>query len=313
MLEIKHPTVSAVATAAAAEVNRQKFVIGPLDAGFGHTIGNALRRTLLSSIPGAAVTHVRFDDALHEFDTLGGIVEDISDIILNLKDLVLRSHSPEPVQLRIDVLGPGEVTGAHFGVNPDVEVLNPDLHVASLNGKARFAADVTVEQGIGYSGAESRPSSGTTGDVPVDALFSPVRRVSYEVEAITREDAAADELIVDVLTDGTVTPSEAMATAGGILRRLTQLVENLAEVSLPDSLDPSVDTEMPSDLLRPIEDLGLSERPRNCLKRAQVTTVGALLGRTALELLAIPNFGEKSLDEVTARLDELGLALASGD
>ena len=309
MLEIKHPTVSA----ATAEVNRQKFVIGPLDPGFGHTIGNALRRTLLSSIPGAAVTHVRFDEALHEFDTLGGVVEDISDIILNLKDLVLRSHSPEPVQLRIDVLGPGEVTGAHFGVNPDVEVLNPDLHVASLNGQARFAADVSVEQGIGYRGADSRPSSGTIGDVPVDALFSPVRRVSYEVEATTGEDVAADELIVDVLTDGTVTPSEAMATAGGILRRLTQLVEDLAEVSLPDSLDPSAGTEMPSDLVRPIDDLGLSERPRNCLKRAQVTTVGALLERTALELLAIPNFGEKSLDEVTARLDELGLALASGD
>jgi len=309
MLEIKHPTVSA----AVAEVNRQKFVIGPLDPGFGHTIGNALRRTLLSSIPGAAVTHVRFDEALHEFDTLGGVVEDISDVILNLKDLVLRSHSPEPVQLRIDVLGPGEVTGAHFDVNPDVEVLNPDLHVASLNGQARFAADVTVERGIGYSGAESRPSSGTIGDVPVDALFSPVRRVSYEVEATTGEDVAADELIVDVLTDGTVTPSEAMATAGGILRRLTQLVENLAEVSLPDSLDPSAATETSSDLLRPIDDLGLSERPRNCLKRAQVTTVGALLERTALELLAIPNFGEKSLDEVTARLDELGLALASED
>ena len=309
MLEIKHPTVSA----AVAEVNRQKFVIGPLDPGFGHTIGNALRRTLLSSIPGAAVTHVRFDEALHEFDTLKGVVEDISDVILNLKDLVLRSHSPEPVQLRIDVLGPGEVTGAHFGVNPDVEVLNPDLHVASLNGQARFAADVTVEQGIGYSGAESRPSSGTIGDVPVDALFSPVRRVAYEVEATTGEDVAADELIVDVLTDGTVTPSEAMATAGGILRRLTQLVENLAEVSLPDGLDPSAATEMPSDLLRPIDDLGLSERPRNCLKRAQVTTVGSLLERTPLELLAIPNFGEKSLDEVTARLDELGLALAAGD
>ena len=309
MLEIKHPTVSA----AVAEVNRQKFVIGPLEPGFGHTIGNALRRTLLSSIPGAAVTHVRFDEALHEFDTLKGVVEDISDVILNLKDLVLRSHSPEPVQLRIDVLGPGEVTGAHFGVNPDVEVLNPDLHVASLNGQARFAADVTVEQGIGYSGAESRPSSGTIGDVPVDALFSPVRRVAYEVEATTGEDVAADELIVDVLTDGTVTPSEAMATAGGILRRLTQLVENLAEVSLPDGLDPSAATEMPSDLLRPIDDLGLSERPRNCLKRAQVTTVGSLLERTPLELLAIPNFGEKSLDEVTARLDELGLALAAGD
>ena len=310
MLEIKHPSV----TAAPAEANRQKFVIGPLDPGFGYTIGNALRRTLLSSIPGAAVTHVRFDEALHEFDTLTGVVEDISDIILNLKDLVLHSHSPEPVLLRIDVLGPAEVTGAHFGVNPDVEVLNPELHIATLNGRARFAADVTVEQGIGYVGAESRPAAGTIGDVPVDALFSPVRRVAYEVEATPDErDVASDELIVDVLTDGTITPAEAMATAGGILSRLMQLVENLAEVSLPGGLDGAAAPEGPSDLLRPIDELGLSERPRNCLKRAQVTTVGALLERTPLELLAIPNFGEKSLDEVTARLDELGLALASGE
>ena len=310
MLEIKHPTVAA----ATAEDNRQKFVIGPLEPGFGYTIGNALRRTLLSSIPGAAVTHVRFDEALHEFDTLRGVVEDISDIILNLKDLVLHSHSPEPTQLRIDVLGPAEVTGAHFGVNPDVEVLNPELHIATLNARARFAVDVTVEQGIGYMGAESRPAAATIGDVPVDALFSPVRRVAYEVEASPGErEVASDELVVDVLTDGTITPAEAMATAGGILRRLTQLVENLAEVSLPDGLDPSATPDMPSDLQRPIDELGLSERPRNCLKRAQVTTVGALLERTSLELLAIPNFGEKSLDEVTARLDELGLALASDD
>jgi DNA-directed RNA polymerase subunit alpha len=310
MLEIKHPTV----VAATAEGNRQRFVIGPLDGGFGHTIGNTLRRTLLSSIPGAAVTHVRFDEALHEFDTLKGVAEDISDIVLNLKDLVLRSHSPEPVQLRIDVLGPADVTGAHFSVNPDVEVLNPEFHVATLNGKARFAADVTVEQGIGYVGADSRPGTGTIGDIPVDALFSPVRRVSYEVEDTPGErDVTSDELIVDVLTDGTITPSEAMATAGGILRRMAQIVEDLAEVSLPEGMDPSAAPDMPSDLLRPIDELGLSERPRNCLKRAQVTTVGALLARTPLELLAIPNFGEKSLDEVTARLDELGLALASDD
>ncbi len=310
MLEIKHPTV----TAASVAGNRQKFVIGPLEAGFGHTIGNALRRTLLSSIPGAAVTHVRFDEALHEFDTLKGVVEDISDIVLNLKDLVLRSHSPEPVQLRIDVLGPTDVTGAHFGVNPDVEVLNPDLHIATLNGQARFAADVTVGQGFGYSGADSRPASATIGDIPVDALFAPVRRVAYEVDASPGErDVAADELVVDVLTDGTITPAEAMATAGGILRRLAQLVENLAEVSLPDRLDPDAWSEVSSDLLRSIDELGLSERPRNCLKRAQVTTIGALLERTPLQLLAIPNFGEKSLDEVRARLDEMGLALTSGD
>ena len=310
MFEIKYPTVSA----AIVEGNRQKFVIGPLEPGFGHTIGNALRRTLLSSIPGAAVTHVRFDEALHEFGTLRGVAEDLSDIILNLKDLVLHSHSPEPVQLRVDVLGPADVTGAHFAVNPDVEVLNPDLQIATLNGRARFAADITVEQGIGYKGAESRPPSGTIGDIPVDALFSPVRRASFEVEASPGErQTASDELVVDVLTDGTITPREAIATAGGMLRRLMQLVEGLAEVDLPAGFDSSGAADVPSDLLLSIDDLGLSERPRNCLKRAQVTTIGALVERTRLELLAIPNFGEKSLDEVQACLDELGLALASED
>ena len=310
MFEIKYPTVSE----AIAEGNRQKFVIGPLEPGFGHTIGNALRRTLLSSIPGAAVTHVRFDEALHEFGTLRGVAEDLSDIILNLKDLVLHSHSPEPVQLRVDVLGPADVTGAHFAVNPDVEVLNPDLQIATLNGRARFAADITVEQGIGYQGAESRPPSGTIGDIPVDALFSPVRRASFEVEASPGErQTASDELVVDVLTDGTITPREAIATAGGMLRRLMQLVEGLAEVDLPAGFDSSGAADVPSDLLLSIDDLGLSERPRNCLKRAQVTTIGALVERTRLELLAIPNFGEKSLDEVQACLDELGLALASED
>lgn len=310
MLEIKYPTVSE----AIAEGNRQKFVIGPLEPGFGHTIGNALRRTLLSSIPGAAVTHVRFDEALHEFGTLRGVAEDISDIILNLKDLVLHSHSPEPVQLRVDVLGPADVTGAHFAVNPDVEVLNPDLQIATLNGRARFAADITVERGIGYQGADSRPPSGTIGDIPVDALFSPVRRASFEVEASPGErQTASDELVVDILTDGTITPREAMATAGGMLRQLMQLVESLAEVDLPAGFDSSGAADVPSDLLLSIDDLGLSERPRNCLKRAQVTTIGALVERTRLELLAIPNFGEKSLDEVQACLDELGLALASED
>ena len=310
MLEIKYPTVSE----ATAEGNRQKFVIGPLEPGFGHTIGNALRRTLLSSIPGAAVTHVRFDEALHEFDTLRGVAEDISDIVLNLKDLVLHSHSPEPVQLRVDVLGPADVTGAHFAVNPDVEVLNPDLQIATLNGRARFAADVTVERGIGYEGAESRPSNGTIGDIPVDALFSPVRRASFEVEASPGErHTASDELVVDILTDGTITPREAMATAGGMLRQLMQLVEGLDEVALPAGFDSPGAADVPSDLLLSIDDLGLSERPRNCLKRAQITTIGALVERTKLELLAIPNFGEKSLDEVQACLDELGLALASED
>ena len=180
MLVIQRPSVEAIDE---EEDNRQRFAIGPLEPGFGHTIGNSLRRTLLSSIPGAAITQVRFDDALHEFDTIAGINEDVTDIILNLKDVVVVGHSDEPVNLRIDVKGSAEVTASDITASADVEVLNGDLHIASLNSKGRLAADLTVEHGRGYLAADSTRGSGTIGVIPVDAIFSPVRRVSFSVEA----------------------------------------------------------------------------------------------------------------------------------
>src|SRR5438874_1565774 len=211
MLMIQRPTVEPLGE---AEGNRQRFTISPLEPGFGHTLGNSLRRTLLSSIPGTAVTSVRFDDALHEFDVVPGVKEDVTDIILNLKDLVLRSESPEPVILRLDKRGPAEVTAVDIQTTADVEILDPDLHIASVNAKGRLALDITIEQGRGY-------------------------------------------LSVD----------------------------------------------------RAIEELDLSERPRNCLKRAQIDTIGQLVERTEDDLLAITNFGQKSLEEVVQKLDERGLSL----
>ena len=308
MLVIQRPTVEAIGE---EENNRQKFALGPLEPGFGHTLGNSLRRTLLSSIPGAAVTQVRFDEALHEFDTLAGTTEDVTDIILNLKDLVLRSYSDEPVTLRVDARGPNDVTGADLQVNPDVEILNADLHIATLNAKGRLAVDVTVERGSGYRAATEHASSGTIGVIPVDAIYSPVRRVAFDVEPTRVEQSTNyDRLVLDITTDGSITPRDALSSAGATLRSLVQLVEEMSDE--PQGLELSEVGLAPAgspDLDKPIEDLDLSERPRNCLKRAQVNTIGELILKTPDDLLAITNFGQKSLDEVTDKLDERGLSL----
>ena len=309
MLVMQRPTVETVTE---LEDNRQKFAIGPLEPGYGHTLGNSLRRALLSSIPGAAVIRVRFDDALHEFDTITGVAEDVTDIILNLKDLVLRCHSEEPVELRIDQRGPGEVTGASLAVNPDVEVLNPDLVITRLNDKARLAMDITVSQGRGYVSAETNKVDSTIGVIPIDSIFSPVRRVAYTVEPTRVEQSTEfDRLVLDIETDSSITPQEALASAGATLRTLVQLVEEMSDE--PQGLSMAEAGSAPAgapDLDLPIEDLELSERPRNCLKRAQINMIGELLARTEDELLAITNFGQKSLDEVNEKLDERGLALA---
>lgn len=309
MLIIQRPTVEAIGD---EEENRQRFSIGPLDPGFGHTLGNSIRRTLLSSIPGAAVTQVRFDDALHEFTFLPGVKEDVSDLILNLKDLVLTVETDERVTLRLDVRGPSDVTAADLKASSDVEILNPDLHIATVNAKGRLAMDVTVERGKGYVSAEKNKHSSTIGVIPVDAIFSPVRRVAFSVEPTRVEQSTDyDRLVLDIETDGSITPRSALASAGQTLRALVNLVAELSEEGHGLELgEAGTATSGSPDLDRPIEELDLTERPRNCLKRAQVNTIGELVQRTPAELLAITNFGQKSLDEVLQRLDERGLALA---
>ncbi|HMC42279.1 MAG TPA: DNA-directed RNA polymerase subunit alpha [Acidimicrobiales bacterium] len=310
MLIIQRPAVEIVSE---EEANRQRFAIGPLEPGFGHTLGNSLRRTLLSSIPGAGVTQVRFDDALHEFTTLPGVKEDVTDIILNLKALVLRVDSDEPVTLRLDARGPATVTAGDLQATSEVEILDPDLVIATLNGKGRLAMDVTVERGRGYVSAERNKRSATIGVIPVDSIFSPVRRVAFSVEPTRVEQSTNyDRLVLDIETDGSISPREALASAGDTLRALVSLVSEMSEN--PQGLelgDVSSATSGSPDLDLPIEDLDLSERPRNCLKRAQINTIGELVERTEDDLLAITNFGQKSLDEVLQKLDERGLALRS--
>jgi DNA-directed RNA polymerase subunit alpha len=312
MLVIQRPKVEALGD---ADGDRQLFAIGPLEPGFGHTLGNSLRRTLLSSIPGAAVTQVRFDDALHEFDTIEGVTEDVTDIILNLKDLVLQVFVDEPVTLRLDVRGPADATAADLQVTSDVDILNKDLHIATLNGKGRLAIDITVERGRGYVSADRNKTSNTIGVIPVDSIFSPVRRVSFSVEPTRVEQSTEfDRLVLDIETDGSISAREALASAGATLRTLVQLVEEMSDEPQGLELGELSGASAGSpDLDLPIEDLDLSERPRNCLKRAQVNTIGELLEKGEDDLLAITNFGQKSLDEVIQKLDERGLSLRSRD
>jgi DNA-directed RNA polymerase subunit alpha len=312
MLVMQRPTVEPIGD---EEGNRQRFAVGPLEPGFGFTLGNSLRRTLLSSIPGAAITQVRFDDALHEFDTIPGVIEDVTDVILNLKDIVVISHSEDPVTLRLDVRGPADVTAADIQLTSDVEILNPDRHLAALNKSGRLALDITVARGRGYRSADANKSSATIGVIPVDSIFSPVRRVAFDVEPTRVEQSTEyDRLVVDIETDGSITPRDALASAGDTLRTLVGLVAEMSEE--PQGLELgelATATAGSPDLDLPIEELDLSERPRNCLKRAQINTVGELLTKTVDDLLAITNFGQKSLDEVVAKLDERGLSLHQKD
>ena len=308
MLVMQRPTIEALGE---ESDNRQRFAVGPLEPGFGHTLGNSLRRTLLSSIPGAAITTARFDDSLHEFDTVAGVAEDLTDIILNLKDIVVTSVSDEPVTMRLDARGPGAVTAGDIECPADVEVLNKDLHIATLNAKGRLAIDLTVEQGRGYLSSNREDDNRIIGVIPIDAIFSPIRRVSFQVEPTRVEQSTNyDRLVIEIETDGSITASDALASAGATLRSLVDLVATMADEPRGLELGELIDATVSSpDLDLPIEDLDLSERPRNCLKRAQINSVGELLTKTEDDLLNITNFGQKSLDEVKQKLDERGLTL----
>ncbi|MDJ0962075.1 MAG: DNA-directed RNA polymerase subunit alpha [Acidimicrobiia bacterium] len=294
---------------------RSRFVVEPLEPGFGYTLGNTLRRTLLSRIPGAAITSVRIEGVQHEFSTIDGVVEDVVDFILNLKQVVLRVETEEPQTVYLSAKGKQDVTAGDLKVPAGVEVVNGGLHLAALSSSGQLEVEMTVERGVGYRSAERNKKSDTIGVIPIDSIFSPVRKVAYKVGTTqVGQMTDFDKLIVDVETDGSVSPSEAMSSAGKTLRELFSLFAEMDEgVGL--ELGDVVAAESTSpDLDLPIEALDLSERPRNCLRRAQIHSVGELVEKTEEDLLNITNFGQKSLEEVTAKLDELGLSLhASAD
>ena len=293
---------------------RKKFTIEPLEPGFGYTLGNSLRRTLLSSIPGAAITQVKIDGVLHEFSTVEGVAEDVTEIVLNLKGLVLRSESEEPNTVYMRVSGPTEVTAKDIELPAGVEILNGDHHIATLNGNATLSMELRVEQGRGYVAAATAPKE-AIGTIPIDAIFSPVKRVTYEVEPTRVEQMTNyDRLILDVETDGSIEPSEALSSAGSTLVELFQLFAGVGEGSGGLVLGPEqTEDEQTGVLAKPIEDMDLTVRSYNCLKREGVTTVGELVQKAEEDLLEIRNFGQKSIDEVKAKLEEMGLSLRQKD
>ena len=292
--------------------NRSQFVIEPLEPGFGYTLGNSLRRTLLSSIPGAAVTSIRIDGVLHEFTTVPGVKEDVTDIILNLKGLVVSSEEDEPVTMYLRKQGPGEVTAEDIAPPAGVTVHNPDLKLATLTKKGKLEIELVVERGRGYVPASPNKVVGAEiGRIPVDSIYSPVLKVTYKVEATRVEQRTDfDKLIVDVETKNSMAPRDAMASAGKTLVELFGLARELNVEAEGIDMGPSpTDAALAADLALPIEELDLTVRSYNCLKREGIHTVGELVGRSEADLLDIRNFGAKSIDEVKAKLVGMGLAL----
>jgi DNA-directed RNA polymerase subunit alpha len=291
---------------------RSKFVIEPLEPGFGYTLGNSLRRTLLSSIPGAAVTSIRIDGVLHEFTTVPGVKEDVTDLILNLKELVVSSESDEPVTMYLRKQGPGEVTAADIAPPAGVTIHNPDLHLATINKKGRLEIELVVERGRGYVPATQNKQPGQEiGRIPVDSIYSPVLKVTYRVEATRVEQRTDfDRLIVDVESKPSILPRDAMASAGKTLVELFGLARELNVDAEGIEVGPSPQEQQDiANFSMPIEEMELTVRSYNCLKREGIHTVGELVSRSEADLLDIRNFGAKSIDEVKMKLAGMGLAL----
>ncbi|MDP9431290.1 MAG: DNA-directed RNA polymerase subunit alpha [Actinomycetota bacterium] len=308
MLIAQRPTL----TEEPIDERRSRFVIEPLEPGFGYTLGNSLRRTLLSSIPGAAVTSLRIDGVLHEFTTVPGVKEDVTDLILNIKELVVSCEHDEPAVMYLRKQGPGEVTAGDIAPPAGVEVHNSELHLATLNASAKLEVELTVERGRGYvSAVQNKQAGQEIGRIPVDSIYSPVLKVTYKVEATRVEQRTDfDRLVVDVETKPSMRPADAMASAGKTLVELFGLARELNVDAEGIDIGPSPsDAALAADLALPIEELDLTVRSYNCLKREGIHAVGELVARSEADLLDIRNFGAKSIDEVKAKLHSMGLAL----
>ncbi len=314
MIDIEKPKIE---IAEISEDNRYgKFICEPLERGYGTTFGNSLRRMLLSSLEGAAITSIRIDGVLHEFSTIPGVRDDVTNIVLNLKELCLKMSGNEPRIIRIDVEGEKEVTAADIICDADIEILNPDLHIATVNENGKLKIEMTVERGRGYVPADkNKKPDDTIGVIPIDSIFSPVKRVNYTVQD-TRVGNVTDydRLILEVWTDGSLRPEEAVSKAAGILVMHLKLFQNMdglpeeeeeEEASFPEEEED--DSSKVLDMT--IEDLDLSVRSFNCLKRANINTVADLAEKTEDDMMKVRNLGRKSLEEVKKKLEELGLTL----
>ncbi|MDQ3889530.1 MAG: DNA-directed RNA polymerase subunit alpha [Actinomycetota bacterium] len=311
MMEFQIPKI----THEEVDPNHGMFVIEPLDRGFGYTFGNSLRRVLLSSLEGAAVTSVKIEGIAHEFATLPGVREDVTDVILNLKNLICRLHGDSPeIEVRLDTRGPAVVAAADIEAPADLEILNPDLEIAHLSDKARLEMTITIGRGRGYVPAElNRGPEHTIGTIPVDSIFSPVRRVTYDVEAArVGQRTDYDKLTLDITTDGSLEPRDAIGQAAEILIRQLAIFTDLDRIEGLTDGAGELEAEVPQAHGMenfPIEELELGVRSYNCLKRVGIETIGDLVTKTENELAAIPNFGKKSIEEVRETLATHGLEL----
>lgn len=314
MIDIEKPKIE---IAEISEDNRYgKFICEPLERGYGTTFGNSLRRMLLSSLEGAAITSIRIDGVLHEFSTIPGVRDDVTNIVLNLKELCLKMAGNEPRIIRIDVEGEKEVTAADIICDADIEILNPDLHIATVNEDGKLKIEMTVERGRGYVPADkNKKPDDTIGVIPIDSIFSPVKRVNYTVQD-TRVGNVTDydRLILEVWTDGSLRPEEAVSKAAGILVMHLKLFHNMdglpEEEEEEEATFPEEEEDDSSKVLdMTIEDLDLSVRSFNCLKRANINTVADLAEKTEDDMMKVRNLGRKSLEEVKKKLEELGLTL----
>ena len=314
MLEIEKPKIEIVEQ---SEDNTYgKFVVEPLERGYGITLGNSLRRILLSSLPGAAVTSVKIEGVLHEFSTVPGVQEDVTDIILNLKNLCLKIHSDEEKVLRVEAQTEGPVTAGDIIPDADVEILNPELHLATLDTGARLFMEITVSKGRGYSSAEkNKKGEHIIGVIPIDSIYTPVRKVNYTVEN-TRVGQITDydKLTLEVWTNGSIRPDEATSLSAKILSEHLRLFMGLTETVNDVEIMVEKEEEQKDKILEmTIEELDLSVRSYNCLKRAGINTVEELIQRNEEDMMKVRNLGKKSLEEVVNKLHELGLSLRDDD
>ena len=308
MLIAQRPTL----TEESLSEHRSAFIIEPLEPGFGYTLGNSMRRTLLSSIPGAAVTSIRLDGVLHDFSTVEGVKEDVTEIILNLKKLVVSSEHDEPISAFLRKTGGGAVSAADIQAPAGVEIHNPELHIATLNDKANFELELTIERGRGYvSSVQNRNEYAEAGQVPIDSIYSPVLKVTYKVEATRVEQRTDfDKLIIDVETKQSMLPRDAMASAGRTLVELFGLARDLNTEAEGIEIGPApVEAVLSTEMAMTIESLDLTVRSYNCLKREGINTVSELIALSEHQLVNIRNFGQKSVDEVKDKLTEMGLSL----
>lgn len=312
MIEMEKPRLECVASTA----NYGKFVVEPLERGFGTTLGNSMRRVLLSSLPGVAATSIRIDGVLHEFSTIEGVKEDVTEIILNLKQLICKLHSEEPKKVIIDAIGPCEVTAGDILPDAEVEIINPDLHLATIDANGRLHMEIVLDHGRGYVVSDrNKRADMPIGEIAVDSIFTPITKVNFTVEN-TRVGQITDfdKLTLELWTDGSIQPEEAASLAAKILTEHLLLFINLTEhVQDVEILKEKDDKKKEKILEMNIEDLDLSVRSYNCLKRAGINTVEELVQRDEDEMMKVRNLGRKSLEEVQQKLAQLGLSLRTNE